>query len=490
MPTAYLGHNATTSQAYTMHRIDRIYIDGAFVTPHGDERFDLFNPATEAVIGHVRLADAVDADLAVAAARRAFPAFSRTSPQMRVDMLRRMHEAVRAREDDLLEAIVEEYGAPASRARWMARHASEVLRDAAAVLENYPFTRRVGTSEVVMQPIGVAGLITPWNNDAGFITGKLAAALAAGCTAVVKPSEMSGLQTQVVTEALHAADVPRGVFNIVTGRGDTVGAALVAHPDVAKLSFTGSTAVGKGILRTAAESLKRTTLELGGKSPVIVLDDADLTQAATLALQAGFMNSGQACIAGTRILVPQARLKAFEASLVSAMADVRAGDPRDAATTIGPMVSEKQWQRVQRYIRVGIAEGARLIAGGEGRPAGIGAGWFVRPTVFSDVTNDMTIAREEIFGPVLSILTYRDEADAISIANDTPYGLQAYVVSADPARAREVAGRIDAGRVLVNTVAHDPAAPFGGFKQSGLGREYGTYGIEAFLETKAVLGVA
>lgn len=473
-----------------MYRIDQIYIDGAFVTPHGEEQFALFNPATEAVIGHVRLADEVDAANAVAAAKRAFPAFSRTAPRARVDMLLRMHAAVLAREDDLLDAIVEEYGAPASRARWMARHASEVLRDAARVLENYAFTRHMGTSEVVMQPLGVAGLITPWNNDAGFITGKLAAALAAGCTAVLKPSEMSALQTRVVTEALHAAGLPPGVFNIVTGRGDTVGAAITTHPDVAKLSFTGSTAVGKQILRTAAESLKRTTLELGGKSPVVVLDDADFDKAVPLTLQAGFMNSGQACIAGTRILVPQARQAEFESRLVAAMADVRAGDPHDAATTVGPMVSQKQWDRVQRYIGIGIEEGARVLAGGPGRPEGVQAGWFVRPTVFSDVTNDMTIAREEIFGPVLSILTYRDTDEAIAIANDTPYGLQAYVLSGDVARARETASRIEAGRVLVNTVTHDPAAPFGGFKQSGIGREYGTFGLEAFLEPKAVLGVA
>ncbi|GJG98592.1 aldehyde dehydrogenase family protein [Cupriavidus pauculus] len=473
-----------------MHSIDQVYIDGAFVTPNGEERFALFNPATEAVIGHVRLADEVDATRAVAAARRAFPAFSRTPVRERADMLMAMHAAVLAREDDLLDAIVEEYGAPASRARWMARHASEVLRDAARVAEGYAFTRRMGTSDVIMQPIGVAGLITPWNNDAGFIAGKLAAALAAGCTAVVKPSEMSALQTRVVTDALHAAGLPPGVFNIVTGRGDTVGTAITSHPDVVKLSFTGSTAVGKQILRNAADSLKRTTLELGGKSPVVVLDDANLDQAVPLAMQAGFMNSGQACIAGTRILVPEAMAGEFERRVAAAVADIRAGDPRDAATTIGPMVSQKQWDRVQRYIGIGIEEGARVIAGGAGRPEGIEAGWFVRPTVFADVTNDMTIAREEIFGPVLSILTYRDLNEAVAIANDTPYGLQAYVLSADMARARDVATRIDAGRVLVNTVSHDPAAPFGGFKQSGIGREYGAFGLEAFLEPKAVLGVA
>jgi aldehyde dehydrogenase (NAD+) len=247
--------------------------------------------------------------------------------------------------------------------------------------------------------------------------------------------------------------------------------------------------VGKSILRTAAETLKRVTLELGGKSPVIVLDDANFDEAVPLALQAGFMNSGQACIAGTRILVPQSRLGEFEARVVEAVAQIQAGDPRDTRTSVGPMVSQKQWERVQRYIRIGIDEGARLIAGGEGRPEGIESGWFVRPTVFSGVTNDMTIAREEIFGPVLSIIAYRDTEHAIEIANDTPYGLQAYVLSPDIARARGVAAQIEAGRVLVNTLAHEPAAPFGGFKQSGIGREYGAFGIEAFLEPKSTLGV-
>ncbi|WP_250437604.1 aldehyde dehydrogenase family protein [Caballeronia sp. ATUFL_F2_KS9A] len=472
-----------------MHDIDQIYIGGAFVTPHGNELFELFNPATEKVVGRVRLADKDDARNAIAAAKRAFPAFSRTGKRERIDMLKRMHAAVIAKEDELFEAIVEEYGAPVSRGRWMARHASNVLLEAAKVLEDYAFLRDAGTAKVVMQPLGVAGLITPWNSDAGFICGKLAAALAAGCTAVIKPSEMSAMQTRVVTAALHEAGLPAGVFNIVTGRGDIVGAEISAHPDVAKLSFTGSTVVGKTILRTAADTLKRVTLELGGKSPTIVLDDANFDEAVPLALDAGFMNSGQACIAGTRILVPRARLAEFEEKIVSAIEKILSGDPRDPHTSIGPMVSRKQWERVQRYIRIGIDEGARLIAGGEGRPDHVGAGWFVRPTLFSDVTNDMTIAREEIFGPVLSIIAYGDIEDAIAIANDTPYGLQAYIASSDAARANAVASRIDAGRVLVNTLAHEPAAPFGGFKQSGIGREYGTFGIEAFLEPKALLGV-
>jgi aldehyde dehydrogenase (NAD+) len=472
-----------------MHTIDQIYIDGAFVTPHGDERFELFNPATEAVIGSVRLADAEDTRRAIAAAKRAFPAFSRTTVAERIALLRRMHEAVEARGDDLFAAVLEEYGAPVKRGRWMVQHASSVFRDAIETLEHFDFERRKGTATVVMQPVGVVGLITPWNSNAGFICGKLATAIAAGCTAVIKPSEMSALQTRVVTEALHAAGAPAGVFNIVTGRGDVVGAAIVDSPDIAKISFTGSTAVGKGIVRAAADTLKRVTLELGGKSPVVILDDADFDTAVPLALMAGFANSGQACIAGTRLLVPRARLADFETRMAAAANAVVSGDPSDHATDVGPMVSRKQWDRVQGYIRKGTEEGARLIAGGEGRPDGHSRGWLVRPTVFADVRNDMTIAREEIFGPVLSIIAYDDEEDAIAIANDTPYGLQAYVLSTDAARARRVASRIDAGRVLINTLSHEPKAPFGGFKQSGLGREYGSFGLEAYLEPKALLGV-
>ncbi|KAF1019318.1 MAG: putative aldehyde dehydrogenase [Pseudomonas sp.] len=311
--------------------------------------------------------------------------------------------------------------------------------------------------------------------------------LAAGCTAVIKPSEMSALQTSVVTRALHGAGLPPGVFNIVTGRGDVVGSVLSSHPDIAKVSFTGSTAVGKGILRAGAETFKRITLELGGKSPVLILDDADFATAIPMALQAGFMNNGQACIAGSRILVPEHRLSEAEALLTDEVAKVLAGDPRDPQTAVGPMVSHKQWERVQCYIQIGLDEGAHLLAGGLGLPQGIDAGWFIKPTVFSRVTNQMTIAREEIFGPVLLVITYKDEEDALAIANDTPYGLRAYILSSDSARAHRLATRIEAGRVLINTLAHEPRAPFGGFKQSGIGREYGTFGLEAFLEPKSVL---
>jgi aldehyde dehydrogenase (NAD+) len=470
-----------------MHSIERIYIDGQFVLPHGRELSDLHNPATGEVIGQVRLADQEDTRAAIAAAKRAFPAFSQTSKEERIAILQRLRDAVAARRNDLLEAVIEEYGAPASRAAFMAHHPINAFSEAADLLKEYSFVRRMGTAEVKMEPLGVAGLITPWNSNAGFICGKLATAIAAGSTAVIKPSEMSAVQTQIVTEALHSANLPAGVFNIVTGRGEVVGQEISNHPDIAKISFTGSTAVGKSILRAAADTMKRVTLELGGKSPTVILDDADLTQAISLAVNAAFMNSGQACIAGTRLLAPLGRLAEIEALAKAAVEQVKAGDPRDPATQVGPMVSQKQWERVQGYIRAGIEEGAVLLAGGEGRPEGT-TGWFIRPTLFTGVRNDMIIAREEIFGPVLSIIPYQDEEEAIAIANDTVYGLQAYVLSSDMDRARRVANRIVAGRVLINTLAHEPKAPFGGFKQSGIGREYGSFGLEAFLEPKSFLG--
>ena len=471
-----------------MHNIEQIFINGEFITPHGTERFDLYNPATARVIGQVRLADEVDGERAIAAAKAAFPAWAQTSKAERIAALKRMHAAVVARHDELLEAVIEEYGAPASRSAWMASYPAEVIAQAIAALEAFEFTSGAGAATVQMVPLGVAGLITPWNSDAGFICGKLAVALAAGCTAVIKPSEMSALQTRVITEALADAALPPGVFNIVTGRGDRVGETLSRHPDVAKISFTGSTATGKAILRNAAESFKRVTLELGGKSPTILLEDVDLTNAIPLVVQAGFMNSGQACVAGTRILVPQSRKAEIETALAEAVAAVKSGDPRDNATEIGPMVSEKQWQRVQSYIRKGIDEGARLLAGGEGRPEGTQDGWFVRPTLFADVNNQMAIARDEIFGPVLCVIPYRDEAEAVAIANDTDYGLSAMVLGGDVARAHRVAQQIVSGRVLVNTLAHEPKAPFGGFKHSGVGREMGEWGIRAFMEPRSVVG--
>jgi aldehyde dehydrogenase (NAD+) len=470
-----------------MRSIDKIYIDGQFVTPQGEELFDLFNPATEQRIGQVRLGDATDAKAAVAAARRAFVTYSRTSKAERIALLHRLHDTVAARTDALAAAMTEEYGAPQTFVGFSVAHAAELFLDMARTLEAFEFTQEVGGAEVTRQPVGVVVAISPWNSSIGSVCSKLATALAAGCTVVLKPSEMSALQTQVLAEALHEAGLPPGVFNSVNGRGDVVGAELSSHPDVAKVSFTGSTAVGRSIMRAGAETMKRVTLELGGKGPNIVLPDADLGAAVSTAIAVGFLNSGQACIAGTRVLAPRSRLPEFLERLKTAVAALTVGDSTDPGVNIGPMVSQKQWDRVQSYIRLGLEEGAELLVGGAGRPAGHERGWFVQPTVFTGVNNGMRIAREEIFGPVLCVIPYDDEEEAIAIANDSPYGLQAYVESADASHARRVAERLDCGRVTINGAPHAPLAPFGGFKQSGIGREYGRFGLEAHLEVKAIL---
>jgi aldehyde dehydrogenase (NAD+) len=470
-----------------MRTIDKIYIDGQFVTPHGQEMFDLFNPATEEKIGEVRLGDAVDARTAVAAAKRAFPAYSRTSKSERIALLKRLHEAVARRTGALAAAMIEEYGAPQAFVEFSAKHAANLFLDMVETLESFELTQMMGGAEITLQPMGVVAAISPWNSNFGSICGKLATALAAGCTVVIKPSEMSAIQTQVLAEALHEAGLPAGVFNIVNGRGDVVGAELSSHPDVAKVTFTGSTVVGRSIMRAAAETMKRVTLELGGKGPNIILPDADLDSAIPTVVAVGFLNSGQACIAGTRVLAPRSRLPEILERLKAAVAVIKVGESTDPAVKIGPMVSRKQWDRVQGYIQVGLEDGAELLTGGKGRPAGLERGWFVQPTVFVG-TNDMRIAREEIFGPVLCVIPYDDEDEAIAIANDTPYGLQAYVESADVAHAHRVAERLESGRVVINGAPHAPLAPFGGFKQSGIGREYGRYGLEGHLEVRAILG--
>jgi aldehyde dehydrogenase (NAD+) len=469
-----------------MRNIETIYINGAFVTPHGQERAPLFNPSTEEQIGTVRLGDAEDVNSAVAAAKAAFPSFSSTTKAERIGLLERLSVVVAARAEKLTSAMEEEYGAPAVVTGFAVPHAASLFLNMAQTLESYEFHRMVGKTGVEMRPSGIAAAITPWNSNYGFICSKLATAIAAGTTIVIKPSEMSAIQTQLLTECLHEAGLPVGVFNIVNGSGPVVGAALSAHPDIAKISFTGSTASGRAILHAAADTMKRVTLELGGKSPSIILDDADLAQSIPQLLSTGFGNSGQACIAGTRILAPQSRLEEILAGLKLAVAGIKVGAPGDGAQ-IGPMVSQKQWNRVQGYIRLGQEEGAKLLAGGEGRPEGLNRGWFVRPTIFSGVTNQMRIAREEIFGPVLCVIPYRDEEEAIAISNDTEYGLASYVFSSNMARAKAVAARLDAGRVTINGAPHNPLAPFGGFKQSGIGREYGVFGLEAFLEPRAVL---
>ncbi|MDB5765224.1 MAG: aldehyde dehydrogenase, partial [Collimonas fungivorans] len=393
-----------------------------------------------------------------------------------------------ARSDELRETMIEEYGGPHRMSNATTQRAANSFLQAKELLKTFDFVKHVGISKVVLEPLGVVGLITPWNANYGFICSKLAMAIAAGSTAVIKPSELSSLQTQLLTECLHAAGLPAGVFNIVTGRGATVGAEITRHPDIAKISFTGSTDVGKTIARGAVDTMKRVTLELGGKSPNVILDDADLEKAIPIAIAAATVNSGQACMAGTRLIVPENRLEEVKLLVKKAVQALQVGDPRNSDTAIGPMVTQTQYDRVQRYIRLGVEEGAELLVGGAGHPAGLERGYFVQPTVFTNVTMDMRIAKEEIFGPVLAILSYKTEAEAIDIANDTVYGLHAFVSSSDIGRANKVAAQIVAGRVFINGMYDEPRAPFGGFKQSGIGREFGTYGLEAYLEPKAVMG--
>jgi aldehyde dehydrogenase (NAD+) len=463
------------------------YIDGAFVESHGQEVMDIIRPTDRKVIGRVTLGDEEDTRRAIAAARRAFATFGQSAKHERSKYLRRLYEATSARIDDLTDVTIEEYGGIAQFTETIVKTGIEAFNAADKALQEVPFTRGWGKTTVTLEPVGVAGLITAWNASTLFIGLKLASAVAAGCTVVLKPSEISSLQTQIFLECLKAADLPKGICNVVIGRGDVVGAELVRNHDVDKISFTGSVAVGQGIMRDGAETMKRVTLELGGKSPTILLDDANLIQAIPGALILAFMNSGQACGAGTRLLVPKKQLDAVKGALVAAMPKFPVGKPTDPKTAVGPMTNEKQFDRVQSYIRKGIEEGAEVLIGGEGHPKGLEAGYYVKPTVFVNVRNDMTIAREEIFGPVLCVIAYETDEDAIRIANDSRYGLHAAVFGTDLERARRVASKLRAGRVVINGMTDDPQAPWGGFKFSGVGREYGRYGIEAFLEPRAIL---
>jgi aldehyde dehydrogenase (NAD+) len=471
----------------TLREITTHYIDGAFVESHGREPMGIVRPTDGKKIGQVLLGDQEDTRRAIAAAKRAFVSFGKSTKEERAEILRRMHEAASARLGDLTAAMVDEYGGVVRFAGLIVQSAVNAFLAAEQALGDTPLTRRWGQTTVTFEPVGVAGLITAWNANALFICLKLASAVAAGCTVVIKPSELSSLQTQVLVEALHRARLPKGVLNVVTGLGNVVGTELVRNPDVAKISFTGSVAVGQMIMRDGAQTMKRVTLELGGKSPTILLDDAALDQAIPAALVLAFMNSGQACAAGTRLLVPRSRLNEVKQGILEAMRAFPVGDPADPKTAIGPMASQRQYDRIQSYIRKGIEEGAAILVGGEGHPEGFEAGYFVKPTVFVEVNNDMTIAREEIFGPVLCVIAYDSEDEAIRIANDSKYGLHAGVLGSDIQRARRVASQIRAGRVVINGMTDDPQAPWGGFKYSGVGREYGRYGIDAFLEARAIL---
>jgi aldehyde dehydrogenase (NAD+) len=469
----------------------QFYINGQWVNPVQPKAMDVINPATEEVIGRISLGSAADVDKAVAAARAAFETFGRTSREERIALLERIIAAYTARIGEIAETISLEMGAP----MWLAKAAQAPsalahLNQALEVLKSYQFVQNRGTTRIVHEPIGVCGFITPWNWPVNQIACKVAPALAAGCTIVLKPTEIAPLNGVLFAQVLHEAGVPAGVFNLINGDGPTVGAAIAAHPGIDMVSFTGSTRAGTQVAKAAADSVKRVAQELGGKSPNIILDDADLKRAVEGGVRTCFTNSGQSCNAPTRMLVPRSRHAEAVAIAKAAAESVTVGDPATEGTTIGPVVSQAQFDKIQRLIDAGIKEGAELVTGGPGRPPGLSRGYYVRPTVFANVRNDMTVAREEIFGPVLCILPYENEDDAIRIANDTVYGLSGYVSSGDPNRALRVASRLRTGNVHLNGAGPDFTAPFGGYKQSGNGREWGSYGFEEFLEVKAILGSA
>ncbi len=467
----------------------KFYIDGAGVSPRAPRLLSVVNPATEEAMYDVAIGSAADIDDAVAAARAAFPSYSATSREERIELLTRVVAIYRRRIREIGGAISDEMGAPLPFAeRAQAGAGLGHLMTALEVLKTYAFEEKLGAATIRREPVGVAGLITPWNWPLNQIACKVAPALAAGCTMVLKPSEYTPTSALIFAEVLAEAGVPKGVFNLVNGLGPDAGAAMSAHPGLDMISFTGSTRAGIDVAKRAADTVKRVAQELGGKSPNIILDDADFEKAVASGTASVLGNSGQSCNAPTRMLVPRERMDEAARIAAGVVATARVGDPRGDGTTLGPVVNRTQWEKIQGLIERGITSGARLVAGGPGRPEGLNRGYFVQPTVFAGVTNDMEIAREEIFGPVLSILGYADEAEAIRIANDTPYGLAAYVWSHDAARAQRVARQLRAGNVNINGAYHERLAPFGGYKMSGNGREWGRYGLEEFLEVKAIAG--
>jgi len=468
----------------------QFYIDGAWVDPIERNEFEVINPATESVAGVISMGSAKDVDRAVAAARRAFDSYSHTSQADRLALLERILEAYKARYDEIAQAISIEMGAPVTlskgaQTRIGVGHISAMID----VLKTFKFEEVRGTVRLVQEPVGVCALITPWNWPMNQVAAKVIPALAAGCTMVLKPSEFSPFSAILWAKCMHEAGVPAGVFNLLNGDGLKVGAPLSSHREIDMVSFTGSTRAGTEVARNAAASVKRVHQELGGKSPNVLLDDADFERAVKQSIQHVFQNSGQSCNAPTRMLVPAARLAEVEALAKRFAEAVVVGDPNSEKTNIGPVVSKLQFERVEGYIAKGIEEGAKVLIGGPGRPEGLKKGYYVRPTIFSNVRNDMTIAREEIFGPVLCILPYESEDQAVQIANDTPYGLAAYVWSKDNLHARRIGSRIRAGQVTLNGASGTMNTPFGGFKMSGNGREYGEFGLRDFLEVKAVIGV-
>ena len=471
-----------------MREFLKFYVDGQWVEPaEGMNTLDVINPADESVAGRIAMGSRADVDRAAAAARRAFATYSQTSKAERVELLQAVVAEYQKRFSDIAEAITEEMGAPA----WLATQAQASLgvahlQTALGVLQNYEFQELRGTTLITKEPIGVCGFITPWNWPINQIMTKVAPALATGCTMVLKPSEVAPFSALLLAEVLHAAGVPAGVFNLVNGDGPTVGAAIASHPEIDMISFTGSTRAGIEVAKNAADTVKRVHQELGGKSPNVVLEDAEFRTAVSAGVRAVMMNSGQSCNAPTRMLVPGGRMAEAASIAKEAAEAMTVGNPKGNAQ-MGPVVSETQFNKIQDLIQCGIDEGATLVTGGTGRPEGMETGYYVKPTVFADVTNDMTVAREEIFGPVLTILGYGDEEEAVELANDTVYGLAAYV-QGELAHARKVARRLRAGQVNINGAGVDFLAPFGGYKQSGNGREWGDHAFAEFLETKAILG--
>ncbi len=464
------------------------YIDGAWVKPAKPATLDVMNPANEQVAGRISLGSAADVDRAVKAARRAFPAWSATSREERIEVLQRVIAEYGRRNEEMALAITEEMGAPKTLAlRAQAASGMQHLQTAVEVLKNFSFEEQHGSTRIVKEPIGVCGLITPWNWPMNQIACKVAPALATGCTVVLKPSEVAPFSGYLFAQIMHAAGVPAGVFNLVNGDGPTVGASLAAHPDVDMMSFTGSTRAGVEVAKAAAPGVKRVAQELGGKSPNIILPDADLEKAVTASVKGVMGNSGQSCNAPTRMLVPQQSMDKVMEIAKRAAEKIRVGDPA-ADPDMGPVVSMVQWKRIQELIAAGIAEGATLVTGGVGRPQGLETGYYVRPTVFANANNSMRIAREEIFGPVLTIIGYKNLEEALEVANDTEYGLAAYLWGQDKIALHTLAAKLRAGRVGINGAGGDLMAPFGGYKKSGNGREWGAYGFHEFLEVKAVLG--
>lgn len=468
----------------------QFYINGEWVDPaEGATTLDVINPATEQAFGRISIGTSADVDRAVAAAKAAFPAFAETSKEERIELMERVIAAYKAHYGDMARAISMEMGAPMSLAKGgQAGSGLGHLYATLKALKEMDLEEELGGTMVVREPVGVCGFITPWNWPVNQIACKVAPALAAGCTMVLKPSEIAPFSAIVWTEIMHEAGVPAGVYNLVNGDGPGVGATIASHPDIDMVSFTGSTRAGTAVAAAAAPTVKRVAQELGGKSANIILDDADFAKAVRGGVEDCFHNTGQSCNSPTRMLVPVSRMDEVIAIAKETAAGVKPGDPKAEDTDIGPVVSDLQWGKIQGLINAAVDEGTDLIVGGPGKPEGLDTGYYVRPTIFANVTNDMTIAREEVFGPVLAILGYEDEDQAVEIANDTPYGLSGYISSGDIDRARAVARRLRTGMVHLNGADTDIDAPFGGYKQSGNGREWGKWGLEDFLETKAIMG--